>query len=296
VRRAAIDLGSNSVLLTVVDESGQVLHDEARVVGLGKDLGDGGVFLEARMGAAAAALADYAARAETLGVPAAEVAAVATSAARRASNASAFFDRVRAQTGLCMQTISGEEEARLSWLGATSGLSTPDEPLLVIDIGGGSTEVIVGRGPTMDARRSLEAGSVRLTEGFLGTGKVAAKDVARARDHVAALVSTLAWPVRPTRAIAVAGTATTLAAIDAGLMAWNGDVVHGHVLSRGTLATQAATLQAASPAKRRVLAQVSPPRADFLLAGTVLLDAVLAAARLDACTVSIRGLRFGLLS
>jgi len=295
VSRAAIDLGSNSVLLTVVDDGGLVLHDEARVVGLGKSLGDGGAFLPERMDAAASALADFAATADRLGVPPIRVAAVATSAARRATNARAFFARIRSETGLELRTISGQEEAQLSWLGARSGLEQAPGPLAVIDIGGGSTEVIVGQGPTPRARRSLEAGSVRLTETFLGTGTVGPADLARARGHVKALVATLSWSQRPTRAVAVAGTATTLAAMDAGLIRWDSTVVQGHTLSRARLAALTDALLAASPAKRRQLAQVSPERADFLLAGAVLLDAILEAAGLPGCEVSVRGLRYGLL-
>lgn len=299
-RRAAIDLGSNSVLLTVVDDSGVVLHDEARIVRLGKNLGDGGAFLPDRMTAARQAMGDYVRTAEALGVPAADIRAVTTSAARRASNAAAFFATVHADLGLTVRTISGEEEARLSYLGAQVDLPLQPGPLCVIDVGGGSSEVVVGIGATPTGRRSLESGSVRLTEDFgldaLGTAGAQPGQVERARAHVAGLVATLAWPLVPTHAVAVAGTATTLAAMDLGLPRFDSAAVHGHRLSREALAAWGTRLQVASPAERRRLAQVSPERADALLAGTLLIDAVLDAAGLGACTVSTRGLRFGVLA
>ncbi len=293
--RAAIDLGSNSVLLTVVDAQGAVLHDEARVVGLGKGLGDGGRFREDRMLAAPEALADYARIAAGLGVDPVTIRAVTTSAARRATNAADFFSALRAELRLDFRVITGDEEARLSWLGATHALPDGGQPRVMIDIGGGSTEVVVGRGDTLAARCSLEAGSVRLTEAFLGTALVSPQDLARARTHVAALVETLTWPHPVHSAVSVAGTATTLAAMDAGLTAFDPDIVHGHVLTRAALAAQASELEAAGPERRRELARVSPARADYLLAGTLLLDTILAAAGLAETVVSARGLRFGVL-
>lgn len=294
--RASIDLGSNSVLLTVLDVGDRVLHDECRVVGLGKGLGDGGAFAADRMAAARAALADYVATARDLGVPADRIRAVATSAARRATNAPSFFAALRAELGLAVRTISGDEEALLAYLGARWDLSELADPLLVIDVGGGSTEVVLGRGEVLLCRRSLEAGSARLTEAFLGVGRVAVGAVGRARAHVAALVATLELPASPAQAVAVAGTATTLAAIDAGLETYDGDVVHGRVLSRRALQALGARLAEATPAERLHLARVSPQRAHFLLAGCLLIDGVLARAGLDRCTISDRGLRYGVLA
>ncbi len=293
--RAAIDLGSNSVLLTVLDEEGRLVHDEARVVALGRSLGDGGQFLPDRMEATQAALTDYVRTASRLGVSAPEIRAVATSAARRATNAPAFFDSLEVRLGLRLQIISGEEEARLAYLGARVDLPTPQGPFLVIDVGGGSTELILGRGPEIARRISVESGSVRLTESHLG---IAPTDtaVASARAHVESLVASFDWDPSVVAAIAVAGTATTLAAMDAGLNTYDGAVVHGHPLSRARLQHWSARLQTASPDERKSLARVSPQRADVLLAGALLIDTVLAAAGLDGCTVSDRGLRFGLLT
>lgn len=293
--RAAIDIGSNSLLLLVADDAGDVLHDEARVIGLGRGLGERGVFRPERMEAALAALQEFAAKAESLGVRATDVRAVATSASRRALNAATFYASVKAKTGLRVDVISGEEEARLTWLGGVDGLGLGPGPALLCDPGGGSTEVIVGQGPHIRSRVSLEIGTVRLTEEYLGTGTIRATALARLRAHVDAAVGTLDVEPLPRAAIAVAGTATTLAAADLGLERYDASIVHGSTLTAAALRRWIDRLLAAGPEERRRLVAVSPERADTVLAGAVILLAVLERARRQAWRVSDRGLRFGAL-
>ncbi|MFZ5477748.1 MAG: Ppx/GppA family phosphatase [Myxococcota bacterium] len=288
--RAAIDIGSNSILLLVVDEAGKVVHDEARVVGLGKGLGERGVFRPERMEAALACLKDYANIAKG-----AQIRAVATSASRRALNAATFYANVQKQTGIKVEVVSGEEEARLTWIGALDGLDVPPGPVLVCDPGGGSTEVILGEGRQVHSRVSLEIGTVRLTEQFLGYGQVDAASLARLRAHVDAEVAKLVLPVQPRLAVAVAGTATTLAAAELGLAAYDPARVHGSTLTDGALRGWIDRLLAASPERRRELVAVSPERADTVLAGAVILLRVLDVAKRHAFRVSDRGLRYGVL-
>ena len=138
---AAIDIGSNSILLLIVDGE-RVVHDEARVIGLGKGMGDRGVFRPDRMEAALATLRDYAAKAQELGVPAAEVRAVATSASRRALNATTFYANVLKATGLRVQVISGDEEARLTWKGGISGMDVATFNRRLVEAGVGVTTLL----------------------------------------------------------------------------------------------------------------------------------------------------------
>jgi len=296
VRSAAIDLGSNSVLLLVQEADGSVVHDEARVIGFGRGLGDGGTLDPGRVVLALEALGEYAATAESLGVAAEAVRVGATSAARRAQDIDVFSRALEAQCGLRLAVISGEWEARLSWVGATSdeGSVAGTDSLGLIDLGGGSTGVITGSGGGIDTRVSLEVGSVRLTEGYLGTGIVDPQDVQPMEAHVERVVSEGVEGIAG-QALAVAGTATTLAAMDLGLWVWDPDRVHGHVLHRKTLFHLRNQLLAADPGQRRDLVKVSPERADHLAAGATVIDAVLDAWGLEACTVSIRGLRHGIL-
>lgn len=293
--KAAIDIGSNSILLTVQADDGRTVHDEARVVGLGRGLGDRGLFAPDRMAAAEAALADYARIAATHGVLPDAIRAVATSGARRAMNAQTWVARLEKSLGLKVRIISGDEEARLSWLGARRDLEIPEGPLLVADLGGGSTEIVLGDGAQIWGRASLEIGSVRLTEAYLGTGVHDPSGIARLRNHVDTQVTTLRLEPPPRTVIGTAGTVTTLAAMALGLDHYDAAQVHGTKLTRVDLARFVDRLLPASPDERRRIAAVSPERADFLLAGALILDRVLQAARRPAMLVSDRGLRFGLL-
>lgn len=295
--RAAIDIGSNSLLLIVQDEDGRTLHDEARVVGLGRGLGDRGLFRPDRLEAANAVLADYARIAEALGVPPGEIRAVATSATRRALNAATFIDQLRRQTGISVQIIDGPTEAGLTWLGAAQGLSLPPGLLAVIDTGGGSTELVLGEDGLIASRRSLEIGTVRLTDELLdgGAGMIRPVDLARLRARVEESFAALSWPRLPRALVAVAGTATSLAAMELGLSAWDRDRVHGSRLSRAALRRWIDRLVQADPSERRLLAAVSPERADTLLAGAVILEAACTAAHRESMVVSDGGVRHGLL-
>jgi exopolyphosphatase/guanosine-5'-triphosphate,3'-diphosphate pyrophosphatase len=305
--RAAIDLGSNSVLLAIVGDDGAILHDEARVVGLGRGLGDRGAFDPVRMDATASALRDYAATAERLGVSAGSIRAVATSSARRATNAEAFFERVRRECGLGFRTISGDEEARLTWLGALRDLDVPDGPLLVVDLGGGSTELVLGtdRDPgraEVKVRVSLEIGSVRLTERFLcpagasSPERIDTEALARVAEHVDHALAPVRLEPAPATVVGVAGSVTTLAATLLGLRRYDGARVHGAVVDRAALARLVARLAAADAAERRALVPTAPDRADWLPAAGVILDRILAAADASRLVASDRGLRFGVLA
>ncbi|MCB9668206.1 MAG: exopolyphosphatase [Alphaproteobacteria bacterium] len=292
--RAAIDLGSNSALLTVMDGE-HVVHDEARVVGLGRGVADGGPFRDDRMDAALAALADYAHTARSLGVDPADVVALTTSAARRATNAAVFFERVTEATGLRFRVISGDEEAARTFLGAASGLEL-DGRVLVVDLGGGSTELAMGV-HIPDFRHSYEIGSVRLTEAVLGAEvRVAGpSDLIALRRRVDAALDTVDLPGQPDVVVGVAGSVTTLMATELGLAVFEPDAVHGRVLEDTVLAGMEAALLGLDAEGRRAMFPVSPARADYLLAACVVLRAVLARAGERGMVVSTRGLRFGAL-
>ena len=285
-RRAAIDLGSNSALLTVVDGAA-VLHDEARVVGLGKGLIDGGGFRSDRMQAALAALNDYADTARSFGIEPASIAAIATSASRRAVNAGAFYADVEARTGIRFRIIPGAEEAELTFRGARSGQTGL---VAVIDMGGGSTEIAIGD-TALQWNRSFEVGTVRLTEQVLGEQvRIATPEDLVTMQGLLAFEVPLQAP-----AVGVAGSVTTLAAAVLGLTAWDAARVQGAVLTDAHLAWFQQALVGRDAAARRELFAVGSERADHLLAGATILRAALAALGQDRLTVSTRGLRFGVL-
>lgn len=297
MNRATIDIGSNSILLLVVSDSGVVLHDEARVVGLGKGLGDRGMLQPQRMEAALAVLTDYANLAAQHGVPAWMVKAVATSGARRAMNARAFLERVRMGTGLRVRVISGDEEAWLTWAGARSDLRLPGGPLAVIDPGGGSTELVLGEGERVAMQTSLELGVVRLTERYFGPEptRYRPQQLARMRAEIQAILNDIQWPVHPRALIAVAGTVTTLTAMHRGMKQWDRSKIHGARLSRGMFRRWIDRLLDSTPAQRREWAAIAPQRADYMLAGACLLEEICTAAHRDSLLVSDGGVRYGLL-
>jgi len=293
---ASIDIGSNSLLLLVQGDAGETVLDVQNVVGLGKGMGpERGLFRPDRMAAALEVLAAYAAQAAASGVPPEKIRAVATSASRRAMNAPSFYEEVRRKTGIRVEVISGDDEARYTWLGSLAGIDLPAGGLMVVDPGGGSTEVIVGEGRQMRSRVSLEIGTVRLTEQYLGYGTVSPADYARLRTHVDGVVGALAVPAIPKALVAVAGTATTLAALELGLTKYEPAKVHGATLSAAALRTWIDRLMPATAEERKTMVAVSPGRADTLLAGATILLRVLEQARRQACRVSDRGLRHGVL-
>lgn len=290
---AAVDLGSNSLLLAVESADGTLLHDQAEVVGLGKGLGDMGQFEPARMAHAEQVLRQYVQVAGSHGVPPHQIRICATSGARRASNAPQFFDQMKRELGIVIQTISGEEEAQLSYLGALRGLTLEEGPVLVIDLGGGSTEIIIGQGELINYRTSLEVGAVRLTEAF-GLDQDSSR-LPDALSHLQDLLAAVVLPNKPSQAVVVAGTATTLAAMDAGLTTYQGEAVHGRLLTRERLDYWQQRLLHATPEERLQLARVSPKRADYLAGGAAVISTVLEFCGLKQCVASDAGLRFGIL-
>ena len=294
--RAAIDIGSNSLLLTIVDDHNRIVHDEARVVGLGRGLGDRGLMAPDRIRAADEVLTDYVQTARKHGIDPIDIAAVATSAARRAMNAPTWLQRVQRKLGMRVRIISGDEEARLTWRGALRDLELPEGPVLVVDLGGGSTELVLGEEDRVFSTASLEIGSVRMTEKHLGVGVHDPAGLGLLRNEVDIEIGKLSIHPAPRTVIGVAGTTTTLAAMALGIHRYDSEAIHGARLTRTDLARFIDQLLPLPPERRRALAAVSPERADYLLAGAVILERVLASARRQAYLVSDRGVRFGLLA
>ncbi len=298
--RASIDIGSNSLVFLVVDDHGETLHDEAVVVGLGRGIGTNGMFQTDRMDLAMDAFQGFAQKAKVLGVPPEQVAAVATSASRRAMNARTFFERVHTETGLQVQVISGIREAQLTWKGALLGLPIESGSYAVVDLGGGSTEIVVGDPQAGDLveQRSVEIGTVRLTEEFFGDQPIryTPADLAAMRASIARHLEPIDWNRIPRALIAVAGTATTLGAMELGLTQWDRLKVHGSKLGRTALRRWIDKLLVSTPADRQQWAAVSPARADYLLAGAGVLEAVCTAAHRDSLWISDGGVRHGVLA
>jgi exopolyphosphatase/guanosine-5'-triphosphate,3'-diphosphate pyrophosphatase len=296
VRVAVVDIGTNSTRLLVADAGDGALEELERrsiVTRLGE-----GVDAAGRLGADAQqrvfrALDEYA--------PALEGCerrvAVMTSAVRDADNGAEFAATVRERYGLDGRTLSGEEEARLTFLGATAARDANDpRELLVIDIGGGSTELVTGSRGEVSFHVSVQAGVVRHTERHLHTDPpVPAEMRALARDVRAIFEDALPEDVRERvqAAVAVAGTPTSCAAIDLGLEPYEPSKIEGYVLTSERLDAISASLAALPLAERRQVAGLHPDRAPTIVAGTILLGEVLAAFGLGAFEVSERDILWG---
>lgn len=294
-RVAAIDCGTNSVRLLIAeaDEASGLLNDvvrEMRIVRLGE-----GVDATGRLGAAAlhrafGAVDEYAAMIERSNVDA--VRFVATSATRDAENRDEFVSGIRGRLGVEPEVISGAEEAQLSFTGATGTLEIAGAatPCLVVDIGGGSTEFVMGepgRAPTASA--SIDIGCVRMTERHFVTDPPWPAEVAAARDDIDAAIAEVAKSVPLRQAgslVGLAGSVTTVAALALGMWEYDSTKIHGAVITAADIHRVCEELLYANRDKRSANPVVHPGRVDVIAAGSLVLSAIVAHTGLPEILVS----------
>jgi exopolyphosphatase / guanosine-5'-triphosphate,3'-diphosphate pyrophosphatase len=297
VRVAVVDIGTNSTRLLVADVEpsadggARVVADLERrsiVTRLGQGVDATGALADEAVARVVGVLREY--RAAIDGLRAERTVAVLTSAVRDAANGPAFLARVRDDFGLEARTIGGAEEARLTFLGATSERAAgAPSPVVVIDIGGGSTEFVVGEGRELLFHVSTQSGSVRQTERHLHSDPPTASELDSLRAQVRSIIeSEVPADVRArTRAaIAVAGTATSLAAIDQKLEPYDPDRVHGYVLTLERAQEALVMLAGMTDEKRRRVPGLDPARAPTIVAGATHLVESLRAFNLDSTEVS----------
>jgi exopolyphosphatase / guanosine-5'-triphosphate,3'-diphosphate pyrophosphatase len=293
MRVAVVDIGTNSTRLLLADVSPQGAVEELErrttVTRLGQGVDASGALADEAMARVFAALDAYRDAIESHGGADRSI-AVLTSAVRDAANGQAFTARVRDEYGLDASSIPGTEEARLTFLGATSERDAAGtETIVVVDIGGGSTELVVGRGRTVEHFESTQAGVVRHSERYISTDPPAPAELQALADDVRAIFRAAvpdAVRERVTVAVAVAGTATSVAAIDQDLEPYDPAKVHGHVVSDARLGELLARLAAMTDEERRHVHGLHPDRAPTIVAGVILLTEVLRAFGLDEVEVS----------
>ena len=299
-RYAAIDVGTNTVRLLVADADRagtyHVAYGEQVITRLGERITETGVLSAAAMDRTIRVLVHYAGTAKELG--AAAVIGVATSAAREATNRQAFLDRVRQEAGLDIQVISAETEATMTALGVAHALGPDRTALLIVDIGGGSTEFIALDHGTIGGSVSLPIGVVKLTEAYLESDPPSPAQLDGASEFIRKRLQDVPESLRhPPGAIlaGTAGTPTTLAAIDLGLLQYDAKRVTGHRLSRRRIQELLERFCALPLARRRQIVGLEPARADVILSGTLLTREILDLFGFDEVTVSDGGLREGIL-
>ncbi|RKH58900.1 Ppx/GppA phosphatase family protein [Corallococcus aberystwythensis] len=299
-RFASIDIGTNSVLLLVADRQPdgrfQAVVERAEITRLGRGVDTSRVLSSDGMEATLSVLVAFANEARELGAEA--IAVSATSAARDAKNGADFIAAAKARADVTVEIIPGEMEAQLSFAAVAQDFASEAAgPLLVVDIGGGSTEFIYGNDAgTVAFRHSFDVGAVRLTERYVRTDPLSREERGAIESHLRDTFSALPPPPPASMLVGVAGTVTTLYALQHQMATYDAEAVHGGTLSRGELDALTDRLCALPLDARRALPGLQPKRADVIPAGALILREAVKALGLDACRVSDRGLRWGLLA
>jgi exopolyphosphatase/guanosine-5'-triphosphate,3'-diphosphate pyrophosphatase len=288
-RVAAVDLGTNSTRLLVADvDDGRIreLERETRVTRLGEGVDSRRRLLPVPIARVRNVLSDYRRQLEGLGAE--RTLAIATSAVRDAENGEAFLGEVEWSYGFSTRLLSGHDEALLTFRGVTADRALTADTVIV-DLGGGSTELVAGGPDGVRWHDSLDIGSVRLTERFLQSDPPSGDELDRSAEAVRALLAErIPDEVRESAnaAIGVAGTITTLAAIDLKLAEYDRDRVHGHVLTGAALEDALERLASAPLAERRTIRPLDPERAPVIVAGAVIVREVVRFLGLDEIEVS----------
>ena len=291
-RVAAVDQGTNSIRLLVAEPGGAGFTELARdmvITRLGQGVDATGVLADEAVDRTLAVLATYVRRARALGAERIRVGA--TSAVRDASNVGRFAEEVRRLARSDLEVITGDHEAALSFLGATWDLGPERAPFAVIDVGGGSTELVVGEKPgRAGSSRSTRMGSVRFTERFLASDPPAAEELARLIAEAERLLDQEVDPAVPVREastlIAVGGTATTAQAVAMGLEVDDPDAIDRSTLALADAERTLERLARMTVAERSALSVMPPGRGEVIVAGVAILVAAMRRFGFDAALVS----------
>jgi exopolyphosphatase/guanosine-5'-triphosphate,3'-diphosphate pyrophosphatase len=297
-RFAVIDVGTNSVKFHIgerdVAGKWRRVVDRAEMSRLGEGLVPGGAIAETALERTAAAIAAMVSEARRNDVVA--IAAVGTAGLRMASNRDAALAAIEARAGITVEVISGEDEARLAYLAARSGLGRMPGSLVVFDTGGGSSQFTFGHDTNVDERFSVDVGAVRYTESFGLDRAVSREQLDAAMRAIAADLSRLDGRAVPDALAAMGGAVTNLAAVRHQLVKYDPEVVQGTVLDRAEIDRQIELFSSRDADGRRGIVGLQPKRAEVILAGACIVRTILQKLGKDALTVSDRGLRHGVLA
>jgi exopolyphosphatase / guanosine-5'-triphosphate,3'-diphosphate pyrophosphatase len=295
-RVAAVDIGTNSTRLLVADVNDGRIADverETRVTRLGEGVDERRRLLPVPIARVRNTLSDYRRTLEELGAE--RTLAIATSAIRDAENGEAFLGEVEWSYGFATRLLSGHDEALMTFRGVTSE-RTVATGTVIVDIGGGSTELVAGEPDGVRWHDSLDIGSVRLTERFLHSDPPSAEELEACAQAVQALFAERVPDdirERTTAAVGVAGTITSIAALALGLQQYNAERVHGSRLTATALREQLDRLAAVPVSERRTMRPLDPERAAVIVAGAVIAREMLSFFGLDALEVSERDILDG---
>jgi exopolyphosphatase / guanosine-5'-triphosphate,3'-diphosphate pyrophosphatase len=296
-----IDIGTNTILCLIAelksDGDFDVIDDLAEITRLGQDVDRDGRIGPEGEERSLQVLRRYRERCRCLNVE--EIIAVGTSALRDARNSVEVRARFKAELGFEVRVISGQEEAAYAFLAVQRGLTLAGQELLVVDVGGGSTEFIRGNAAGVSQAVSIDIGSVRLTEQFLHSDPVrkdeCEKMIGVIENELAQLPDQWVKDTAALTLVGIAGTFTTLAAIERKLLRYAHADVHGCHLTRSEVRRQVTLFQGKTIEDRKAIPGLDPRRADVILAGSILIERTMAAFHLERVIVSDQGVRYGLL-
>ena len=301
MRLAAIDMGTNSTKMTVADVSAagllSVVSEQSDVTRLGEGVDKSHRLSDAAMARTLDTIRRFADAAKAAGAEV--VLGAGTSALRDAANGLDFVRRVREVSGVDVEIITGDREAQLAYAAVRSdaSLSIPEAAsLLVFDIGGGSTELILGDANGAGRYKSLDIGAVRLFERFLPSDPPAPFELEQARKFAVDAFATFPQPDAPPLLAGIGGTVLNIAAVTQGITEPDSEALHGASLSASEVAAALSRFSSIPLAERRTIPGLEPKRADVIVAGALILDTLLTYFHADQFLLSARGLRYGLLA
>lgn len=295
-RVASIDIGTNTILLLIADvERGNVhpILERETIARLGEGVQKTGLLSQTAMERGIQTLSEYLGRCRSMGVE--KIFAVGTSALREAGNAQDFLKSVHERLGLTIEIISGEEEALFSFLAVVRDLQEVESPIVVLDVGGGSTEFILGRGDAIQDWVSLPLGAVRFTEQFLLSDPVQEEEWKRMEEAIRERLSRLPRSTEPVSMVSVGGTGTTLASIEQGLNEFEVEKIHHFRLTKEALANQLHLFRSKAIEERKRIPGLAPERADVILAGGAILYMAMEELDCPSVLISTQGVRYGVL-
>jgi exopolyphosphatase/guanosine-5'-triphosphate,3'-diphosphate pyrophosphatase len=297
-RYAVLDVGTNSIKFHVAEQASggrwRTVADRAEITRLGEGLAEANRIGDAALERAVAAIKGMVDEARAQGVLA--IVAVGTAGLRIASNRDEIVVAIEQRTGVHIEVISGEDEARLAYLAAKSSLDLASGSLVVFDTGGGSSQFTFGRGNDVEERFSVDVGAVRYTERFGLDGVVSAEVLRDALAAISADLSRLDGRPSPDGLVAMGGATTNITAVKHGLAKYDPNVVQGTVLDRKEIDRQIDLYRSMDAAARRGIVGLQPKRAEVILAGACIIRTVMEKLGKESLTVSDRGLRHGVLA
>ncbi|NOY09478.1 MAG: Ppx/GppA family phosphatase [Spirochaetes bacterium] len=294
---ATIDTGSYQVLILIAavynGEIKEVVIDRGRITGLGEGVNATGVLNAKAQARTFKAMEEFRSLLDKYGVE--KYYAAGTSALREAKNSSDFIEKVKEKTGIAIDIISGEEEARLSFMAAAGGLNLKNKETVIIDIGGGSTEFIFGQGDKILKRFSTKLGVLKLTERFLKSDPVTEDEFYEMMNYLKNELKNVNPPPENPFLVGMGGTMTGLSAIKHKLEKYDPEIVQGSCLDLKELNGIIDDLKSRTVEKRKEIKGLQPGRAEVILAGAAVLKSIMRKAGADEITISDMGLRHGLM-